>query len=262
MVRVIPTIPYWAPFVGSSALIAVAVMSGQWTTLMLVLSLACVEVLPILLLWQFATSVERENVKLFSLGLNAAVLLAFAFLVEFELALALIAGFWLPLLVYFLVVTLVPSADSVVDGLWVGNAAAARNVALLKRHRVTHVLELHDGQQAQPPSAPPGDVVAHTALLYRPADDVAAVLDDAVRFITQARKAKGNVLVACHTGITRSPIVAAAYLVRAHSYTVKDAVTTVLKRRALADPSLRLQMRLRELHPLHDFDSPSKVNTD
>lgn len=252
-------IPYWAPFFASTLMVSGAVTSGQWAALVLALALALVEVLPIVLLWYFAESVERENVKLFTQGLNAAALLLFVVLVEFELAVALVVGFWLPLLVYYLGVTLLASADAILDdgSLLVGNAAAVRDVKLLKRLHVTHVLELHDGQQATPPAAPPGDVVAHRALLYRPADDVASVLDDAVRFVTQARKAKGKVLVACHTGISRSPIVAAAYLIRSHGFSCKDAVKLVLARRPLADPSLRLQMRLRELFPLHNFTSPS-----
>jgi hypothetical protein len=104
---------------------------------------------------------------------------------------------------------------------------------------------------ATPPRHLRATLCMHRSLLYKPADDVGAVLDDAVRFIDAARKSKGStVLLACHTGVSRSPIVAAAYLIRSHGFSVKEALRIVLDARPLADPSLRLRMRLRELHPL------------
>lgn len=233
-----------------------AVWSGHWSGVSLVTSVALAECVPVLLFASYSNSIESDNVKLFLLGLNAGVALLLVVLDEFDLLLALVLGYWTPILAYFLAITLLPSSHVVLPGLRVGNTAAAHRVAYLKANRITHVLELHDGRHGNAAQAPPGDVVMHRSLLYKPADDVGAVLDDAVRFIDSARKSKGStVLLVCHTGVSRSPIVAAAYLIRSHGFSVKEALRIVLEARPLADPSLRLRMRLRELHPLHDYDS-------
>lgn len=250
-------VPYWAPIVGTSVMWTMAIWSGQMSSVSVMTPVAMVEVVPVLLYSAYSNSIESDNVKIFLLGLNAAVALMLVVLDEFDLLLAMVVGYWTPVLAYYLYIALIPSSDLVHPGLRLGNTAAAHRVAHLKHHRITHVLELHDGRHGNAAIPPPGDVVMHRSLLYRPADDLGAgsMLDDAVRFIDTARKAKGTVLLACHTGVSRSPAVAAAYLIRSHGFSVKEALRIVLDARPLADPSLHLRMRLRELHPLHDYDS-------
>jgi protein-tyrosine phosphatase len=238
-------------------MLSMAIWSGTISSVSVVTSVALVECVPVLLFSAYSNSIESDNVKVFLLGLNFAVALMLLLLDEFDLLLAMVLGYWTPILAYYLYIALIPSSDLIHAGLRLGNTAAAHRVAHLKKHRVTHVLELHDGRHGNAAVPPPGDVVLHRSLLYRPADDLGAgsMLDDAVRFIDAARKAKGTVLLACHTGVSRSPAVAAAYLIRSHGFSVKEALRIVLDGRPLADPSLLLRMRLRELHPLHDYDS-------
>lgn len=62
--------------------------------------------------------------------------------------------------------------------------------------------------------------------------------DEAHQFIDEARRKKCNVLVHCLAGISRSPTIAIAYLMRVNSLRLKDAYNLVKQCRPQMDPNL------------------------
>lgn len=62
--------------------------------------------------------------------------------------------------------------------------------------------------------------------------------DEAHQFIDEARRKKCNVLVHCLAGISRSPTIAIAYLMRVNSLRLKDAYNLVKQCRPQIDPNL------------------------
>lgn len=68
--------------------------------------------------------------------------------------------------------------------------------------------------------------------------------DEAYHFIDEARRKKCNILVHCLAGISRSPTVAIAYLMRLNSLSLQDAYNLVKKCRPQIDPNLSFMGQL------------------
>lgn len=67
---------------------------------------------------------------------------------------------------------------------------------------------------------------------------LAKFFDEAHQFIDEARRKKCNVLVHCLAGISRSPTIAIAYLMRVNSLRLQDAYNLVKQCRPQIDPNL------------------------
>lgn len=73
---------------------------------------------------------------------------------------------------------------------------------------------------------------------------LAKFFDEAHQFIDEARKRKRNVLVHCLAGISRSPTIAIAYLMRCNSLRLEDAYNFVKRCRPQIDPNLSFMGQL------------------
>lgn len=67
---------------------------------------------------------------------------------------------------------------------------------------------------------------------------LAKFFDEAHQFIDEARRKKCNVLVHCLAGVSRSPTIAIAYLMRVNSLRLQDAYNLVKQCRPQIDPNL------------------------
>lgn len=68
--------------------------------------------------------------------------------------------------------------------------------------------------------------------------------DEAHQFIDEARRKKCNILVHCLAGISRSPTIAIAYLMRVNSLPLQDAYNLVKQCRPQIDPNLSFMGQL------------------
>lgn len=68
--------------------------------------------------------------------------------------------------------------------------------------------------------------------------------DEAHQFIDEARRRKCNILVHCQAGISRSPTIAIAYLMRVNSLPLQDAYNLVKQCRPQTDPNLSFMGQL------------------
>lgn len=68
--------------------------------------------------------------------------------------------------------------------------------------------------------------------------------DEAHLFIDEARRRKCNILVHCQAGISRSPTIAIAYLMRVNSLPLQDAYNLVKQCRPQTDPNLSFMGQL------------------
>lgn len=133
------------------------------------------------------------------------------------------------------------TAQQIIPGLWVGPLAPAESPAWLEGAAVTHVVDATGGWRrrvtaventwTQPP--PPED---GRARLQLPAEDrvdfdITPHLQPAIEFVRGALRrpasaeaapdAAGVVLVHCHSGVSRSATLAAAYLMSEYRLTVR-----------------------------------------
>ncbi|MFO0877660.1 MAG: dual specificity protein phosphatase [Gemmataceae bacterium] len=96
----------------------------------------------------------------------------------------------------------------IVDGLYLGNREAARDLRRLRVGGITHIVNCAE----ELPNYFEGQFNYLALRLLDPDPQLAERLPEALRFIDEARRERGKVLVHCYAAVSRSPSVMLAYL--------------------------------------------------
>jgi len=128
--------------------------------------------------------------------------------------------------------------------IFVGNVCDAQNLDRLKQFRITHILN----------STPDLPFYWENQYTYKridvldlPSQNIRQYFDPATDFIEQALKNKeNNVLIHCSAGISRSPTLVLAYMIKKHRFTFEEAFETMRKLRPIVDPNVSFILQLRE----------------
>lgn len=163
-----------------------------------------------------------------------------------------------------------PEMSEVLPGLWIGSHAAAASVQTLAAQGISHVLNCTNQPGAHgADAAVSGTRYLSLGLLDSTADlpHMPAALQAGVRFIDEAIRADGRVLVHCHRGISRSVTLVIAYMIWAHRLTAEAAFVQVRRARRVADPNLGYWVSLKEwerqvLEPEGADEAPSAADGD
>ena len=118
------------------------------------------------------------------------------------------------------------TADRIDDrGIWLGDLAASENLRALDEHRITHLLTILDYQ--------PTPIDQQRSYFYIHADDLPSTdlltreFERAFDFLDQGHQ----VLIHCQAGVSRSPTIAAMYLMRKYSLTSAQALERLREKR-------------------------------
>ena len=134
------------------------------------------------------------------------------------------------------------SATLVYPRIYIGPFTAASDVAFLHTKAITHVLSIGH----TPTSHVPGVTYLRLSLVDSESSSVDKVCATAAPFLDEAL-AQGAVLVHCSAGVSRSPTIVAAYLMRRHSMTLFDALGSIITARQIASPNSGFLTQLKEL---------------
>ena len=123
--------------------------------------------------------------------------------------------------------------DKIMDHLYIAGREQASNKSLLEAYKITHVLIVARYVYPEFP-----DKLKYKAI---PADDLPMFdlfkyFEDAIQFIRTGR-AKGNVLVHCAAGISRSSTIVIAYVMKEIGMSSKAAIEYVTKRHSITSPN-------------------------
>lgn len=119
--------------------------------------------------------------------------------------------------------------------IYIGNSAAANNFPLLRTHKITHVLiccsEL-------PPAFP--DKFEYKKLNIQETFDfnIAEYFAEAYEFIENTVKSGGAVFLHCNQGQSRSPTLAASYLMKRYRMSYKNALKFIKKKHPITEPNV------------------------
>jgi len=105
------------------------------------------------------------------------------------------------------------------EQLYLGSAKAAQDRELLKKHKITHIVNVTSGI---PCHFEDEFDYFHMAVRER-ARAIGKHFDEAIHYIRQAIESGGRVLVHCRHGINRSASVVIAYLMETESLTYKES---------------------------------------
>lgn len=143
-----------------------------------------------------------------------------------------------------------PCYSEIVPGLYLSNARAAMDVNVIRYLNITHVLTIETHKI--PKSAFP---VPNMATLFIRANDspqtnLLPYFPMANSFIEEGIK-RGNVLVHCHFGVSRSATLVIAYLMEKYNLTLDEAFSYVRSRRRFINPNSGFMSQLREYQRLN-----------
>lgn len=132
-------------------------------------------------------------------------------------------------------------ADQIQPGLYLGDLAAARNLESLQDKRISHVLSVCHCPDLQYPSS-----IKHKRIDEEDAQeaDLLQHFKDCWRYIRDVLDAGGRILVHCEQGISRSPTILAAYLMREERMHPGSALTYIKKFRPIVDPNAGFKEQL------------------
>jgi predicted protein tyrosine phosphatase len=126
-------------------------------------------------------------------------------------------------------------ATTVFDFLMLGNSAQGTDLAFLRHHGITHIINV-----TQRPFAPEVVRVAkcmQIPLQDGPGHDLLSILPQALRVIDTARMEGGRALLYCSDGLSRAAAITLAYFISTRHFTLRSAFATLLRLRPAINPN-------------------------
>ena len=150
-------------------------------------------------------------------------------------------------------------ATQVTPFLYLGNMTDAADPETLSKLGIDHVLNV----TAVNPTYTQSDSITYKQLLAADngSQNIKQYFDEAFTFIDTARDCGGSVLIHCQAGVSRSPTIAIAYLIKNFPMRMLEAYKFIKTRRSIISPNLNFMGQLLEFEKLIKGDS-SEAPTD
>ncbi|WCJ23678.1 dual specificity protein phosphatase 1 [Euphorbia peplus] len=120
------------------------------------------------------------------------------------------------------------------EGLFLGSFGAASNKDSLKSKNITHILTVANSLA---PAYPNDFVYKVISVADREDTNLRQYFDECFKFIDDAKRQGGGVLVHCFIGKSRSVTIVVAYLMKYHGMRLSQALEHVKSRRSKAGPN-------------------------
>lgn len=149
-------------------------------------------------------------------------------------------------------------ATQVLPHLYLGNMRDASNVAILGRLNIRYILNVTAKPRTDP--LPAGFQYKHLEAADNGFQNLRQFFEEAFAFIDEAKKANTGVLVHCQAGISRSPTIAVAYLMKNYLMAMAEAYKFVKTRRSIISPNLNFMGQLWEFEQVLRSENDTKDN--
>lgn len=131
----------------------------------------------------------------------------------------------------------------IINGLFLGSIGAASNLNEIKKNKITHIVVAASGLEGYFQKE---IKYLQFDLLDSETQDIKQYFDKSGKFIDDAIKGGGNVLVHCHAGISRSTTLVLAYLIKYKKMSFEKALETVREIRPKINPNQGFIKQLKE----------------
>ncbi|KAJ7474978.1 protein-tyrosine phosphatase-like protein [Mycena latifolia] len=128
-------------------------------------------------------------------------------------------------------------AQPMSGGLYLGSLSAVNDHPLLRAHGITHLVQALEAPWAPPARKEDGFVAYSIDIRDKESVDLRPHLEAACVYIERALRRGEGVLVHCQQGVSRSPSIVIAYLIRNHAMSYDAALAFVKRKRACAKPN-------------------------
>jgi len=126
---------------------------------------------------------------------------------------------------------------SVMGALYIGSMSAVNDVPLLREHHISHLVQVLDAPWL-PVSENDGFNCYRISILDQSSVDIRPHLEAACNHIDRALRSGRNVLVHCQQGVSRSPAIVIAYLIRNQGMSFDNAYGLVKRKTRLRQAQL------------------------
>ncbi|CAG8468040.1 9559_t:CDS:2 [Paraglomus occultum] len=120
--------------------------------------------------------------------------------------------------------------DEIIPGVFLGSYASAKDRDWLDQNQITHILTVATGLS---PAFPDNFTYKIITVRDHPYENILAHFDSSAKFISNAIRKNGRVLVHCQAGVSRSASVIIAYLMKTKNMVLDDAWDYVSERRSI-----------------------------
>lgn len=142
-------------------------------------------------------------------------------------------------------VQLGPISISIIgENLYLGGLAAAKNLEVLKKYNITHILTIDICPLPRRVLEQKHLVIKFIQLSDQPHEDILSHFDEADLFIKEGRE-KGAVLVHCYFGVSRSATLVIAHIMKKYQLTYYEAFKKVKDKRKIVCPNLGFVSQLK-----------------
>ena len=127
--------------------------------------------------------------------------------------------------------------SEILFNLWLGTLDLIHDYEFLLENRITHVLSVLDIDVSTPQMVALNIKQKYVNLYDRDTAPIGDHFESCVAFIREAISGGGGVYVHCFAGISRSPSVVAAYLIKSRGMGASEALDFIKARRPVIDPN-------------------------
>ncbi|KAJ7247047.1 protein-tyrosine phosphatase-like protein [Mycena rebaudengoi] len=121
--------------------------------------------------------------------------------------------------------------------LYLGSLSAVNDHPLLRAHGIVHLVQAIEAPWAPPCRQEDGFVSYSIDIRDKESVDLRPHLEAACVYIERALRRGESVLVHCQQGVSRSPSIVIAYLIRNHAMSYEAALSFVRRKRACIKPN-------------------------
>lgn len=128
------------------------------------------------------------------------------------------------------------SIDVIEDKLYLGGLAAAKNLDILNKYNITHILTIDTCPLPHIITGKKQFITKFIQLSDQPKEDLLCQLDETDLFLKEGLS-KGAVFVHCYFGVSRSATVVIAHIMKKYNITYQEAFNRVKAKRSIVFPN-------------------------
>ncbi|KAL0096921.1 protein-tyrosine phosphatase-like protein [Phycomyces blakesleeanus] len=125
-------------------------------------------------------------------------------------------------------------AQEVLPGIWIGGYTALESQKFLKKNDITHILSMGHFEYSYPSAEYDNKIIR---ISDNPGANIIQFFPETYEYINNAVSNERHILVHCLAGVSRSPTVVTAYLMKKRRLRPKEALAIIAQSRPFINPN-------------------------
>lgn len=140
--------------------------------------------------------------------------------------------------------------SEIIPNLWLGPIGLTYDSEFLTTNKISHIVRVLEDDSTLAIVYSRGIKTHYIKIFDGDEQPIGDHFNSAVAFIDDALSGGNSVYVHCYAGVSRSPTIVAAYLIKIHKMTAAEALKYIAERRPCIDPNEGFRAALRDWETL------------